>query len=518
MADKEVRCAIYARVSDDAGLEQDFNSLDAQREAAEAFIKSQTHEGWRQIRTVYDDGGFSAGTLERPALQRLLTDVREGKVDVIVVYKVDRLTRSLADFAKLVELFDQHTTSFVSVTQAFNTTTSMGRLTLNVLLSFAQFEREVTAERIRDKIAASKKKGLWVGGNVPLGYRVENRKLLVDPAEARTVQMIFKRYLALGSMSPLIAELHRKGVRTRKRQLSNGKQRGGIPFTRGPLCHLLRNRVYLGELNHHGNSYPAEHAPIIEPRIFDKVQSQLATNIVETKLARSGNGALLQGILFDDRGNLMTPTYSIKRGVRYRYYACRLLYEGRHSEAGAVRRVSAPDLEKAVVEAAGAVPGANIRSRIQQVVIGPGTVKIILKAVEGQSPQEMEVSWSPKPAKPRREILLPYTDPKKDSRPIRSETRVNVVAAVAKGRDWLNQLISDPELTLETVAQREGRTKRSVQMHLSLSFLAPDILQALIAGKLPRGIGITRLMNLPPSWEKQRLALGLDYAVTANSV
>src|ERR1700761_2035567 len=205
---KKLRFAIYTRVSTDSGLEQDFNSLDAQREASEAYIKSQAHEGWQLIRAAYDDGGFSGGTLERPALQQLLADVRAGQIDIILVYKVDRLTRSLADFAKLVELFDQYGTSFVSVTQAFNTTTSMGRLTLNVLLSFAQFEREVTAERIRDKIAASKKKGIWMGGTVPLGYRVENRKLLIDPAEAETVLMIFRRYLELGSMLPLLTELH----------------------------------------------------------------------------------------------------------------------------------------------------------------------------------------------------------------------------------------------------------------------------------------------------------------------
>jgi site-specific DNA recombinase len=274
---KSLRCAIYTRVSTDAGLEQDFNSLDAQREASEAYIKSQTHEGWRLVRTSYDDGGFSGGTLDRPAMQKLLGDIRAGLIDVILVYKVDRLTRSLADFAKLVELFDAHGVSFVSVTQAFNTTSSMGRLTLNVLLSFAQFEREVTGERIRDKIAASKKKGIWMGGSVPLGYRVENRKLIVDSDEAATVRMIFERYLELGSMPALLAELHDKSVRTRLRQNTSGPI-GGVPYTRGPLGYLLKNRVYLGEIVHKDQCYPGEHVAILDRALFDAVRARMAEN------------------------------------------------------------------------------------------------------------------------------------------------------------------------------------------------------------------------------------------------
>src|SRR5271169_6779829 len=252
-----LRCAIYTRVSTEHGLEQEFNSLDNQREASEAYVKSQAHEGWKLIRTHYDDGGYSGGTMDRPALKRLLDDVRARRIDVVVVYKVDRLTRSLADFAKLVELFDAHQVSFVSVTQAFNTTTSMGRLTLNVLLSFAQFEREVTGERIRDKIAASKKKGIWVGGVVPLGYQVVDRKLIVDEAEANTVRLIFDRYLELGSIQALLQDLRERGVVTRRRTLATGRTIGGIPFTKGPLAYLLKNRMYLGELNHGANSYPA---------------------------------------------------------------------------------------------------------------------------------------------------------------------------------------------------------------------------------------------------------------------
>src|SRR5262249_14875758 len=245
---KPVRCAIYTRVSTDQGLEQDFNSLDAQYDASQAYIRSQAHAGWSLLRAKYEDGGFSGGNTDRPALQRLLDDVRAGKVDVIVVYKVDRLTRSLADFAKLVELFDKHSVSFVSVTQQFNTTTSMGRLTLNVLLSFAQFEREVTSERIRDKIAASKRKGLWVGGLAPLGYDTKDRKISVNEAEADRVRTIFHSYLRLGSLSLLMAELRKQGIVTKVRTLKSGATVGGIPFTRGPLAHLLRNRFYIGEV------------------------------------------------------------------------------------------------------------------------------------------------------------------------------------------------------------------------------------------------------------------------------
>src|SRR6478609_8018599 len=244
---KPIRCAIYTRVSTDAGLDQEFNSLDAQYDASQAYIRSQAHAGWSLLRTRYDDGGFSGGSTDRPALQRLLDDVRAGKVQIIVVYKVDRLTRSLADFAKLVELFDIHGVSFVSVTQQFNTTTSMGRLTLNVLLSFAQFEREVTSERIRDKIGASKRKGLWLGGVVPLGYQANDRKITVVADEAKTVRRIFRRYLDLGSLNLLLADLRRTGIKTKLRPLSNGRTIGGIPFTRGSLAAFLRNRFYIGE-------------------------------------------------------------------------------------------------------------------------------------------------------------------------------------------------------------------------------------------------------------------------------
>jgi DNA invertase Pin-like site-specific DNA recombinase len=334
-----LRGAIYTRVSSDQGLEQDFNSLDAQREAAEAYVKSQAHEGWKLLRGYFDDGGYSGGSVERPALQRLMEFVKAERIDIIVVYKVDRPTRSLADFAKLVELFDAHKVSFVSVTQSFNTTTSMGRLTLNVLLSFAQFEREVTGERIRDKIEASKKKGLWMGGVVPMGYRVEDRKLVVDEEEASVVRRIFERYLALGSILALQRELRESGVLTRSRKMANGKTIGAVSLTNGPLSYILKNRHYLGEINHKGRSWPGEHASIIDADLFEAVRAQLNENLNRTANQKSQSGALLIGKIFDDRGNPMSPSHAVKKRMRYRYYVSAPIAQGRKDEAGSVARV-----------------------------------------------------------------------------------------------------------------------------------------------------------------------------------
>ena len=271
---KLFRCAIYTRKSTEHNLDLEFNSLDAQREACEAYIKSQAHEGWRLVHDHYDDGAFSGASLDRPALQELLTGVQAGKIDIIVVYKVDRLTQSLADFAKLVELFDQYSVSFVSVTQSFNTTSSMGRLTLNVLLSFAQFEREVIGERVRDKIAASKAKGIWVGGSIPLGYTSVNKKLLVVPEEAETVRLIFRRYLEVGSIGALTEQLDREGIRTKRQVLSSGKTRGGIRFGVGPLAHFLRNRFYIGEVVYRSAVHRGEHEPIVDRALFEAVQAR----------------------------------------------------------------------------------------------------------------------------------------------------------------------------------------------------------------------------------------------------
>ena len=295
---RRVRCAVYTRKSSDEGLEQEFNSLHAQREACEAFIRSQKHEGWICLPESYDDGGISGATMGRPALQRLLDDLRGGKVDVVVVYKVDRLTRSLADFAKIVEILDRHTASFVSVTQQFNTTSSMGRLTLNVLLSFAQFEREVTGERIRDKIAASKRRGMWMGGTPPLGYDAKDRKLVVNESEAKTVRHIFRRYLELASVRLLKQELDAHGIVSKSHVSLEGRQWGGRPLARGALYLLLQNRLYIGEIVHRDNHYPGDHAPIIEQNLWVRAQALLTANAVDRRHGGgSKNPSLLAGLL-----------------------------------------------------------------------------------------------------------------------------------------------------------------------------------------------------------------------------
>ena len=316
---RKLRCAIYTRKSSEEGLEQAFNSLDAQREAGAAFVLSQKHEGWSVLPALYDDGGFSGGNAERPALKRLIVDIEAGKIDVVVVYKVDRLTRALSDFAKLVEVFDRHEVSFVSITQQFNTTTSMGRLTLNVLLSFAQFEREVSGERIRDKIAASKKKGMWMGGFPPLGYDVQNRKLVVKKDEARTVLHIFRRYLHLKSVHALRTDLDGAAIRSKRRIRPDGAEYGGQKLSRGALYLMLQNRIYRGEITHKGNAYPGEHPAIVEKPLWDDVQAVLVSNRVERATgANTKQPSLLAGIAFDESGERLTPTQIGRASCRER--------------------------------------------------------------------------------------------------------------------------------------------------------------------------------------------------------
>src|SRR5476649_507052 len=347
-----VRCAIYTRVSTDQRLEQDFNSLDAQYDASQAYIRSQAHAGWTLIRSKYDDGGFSGGNTDRPALQRLLDDVRAGKIDVIVVYKVDRLTRSLADFAKLVELFDRHGVSFVSVTQQFNTTTSMGRLTLNVLLSFAQFEREVTSERIRDKIAASKRKGIWVGGTLPLGYHVKEGKVAVIEDEAERVRQIYRLYLELGGVNALVRDLRERNIRTKSRLLATGATRGGILFGRGSLFYLLRNHFYIGEVKYKDEILPGEQPAIMDRALFDAVQQKLTDQWTNRTTIRNASDYLLAGLLFDDAGHRMIPTHATKAGVRYRYYVSlpHLHGESKIASVGSVSRIPAAEIEDIIVK------------------------------------------------------------------------------------------------------------------------------------------------------------------------
>ena len=348
---RKVRCAVYTRKSSEEGLDMDFNSLDAQREAGEAYVASQRQEGWLLVPDRYDDGGFSGGTLERPALQRLLRDIEAGRVDVVVVYKIDRLSRVLMDFAKLVEVFDRHGVTFVSITQSFNTTTSMGRLTLNILLSFAQFEREVIGERIRDKFAASRKRGLWMGGCPPLGYDVRDRKLVVNEAEARLIRHIFERFLQVGSATLLVKELNAAGHRTKSWTTRDGKARHGHAFDTGLLYKLLRNRVYLGEAVHKGQSYPGEHAAIIHKVLWERVHGMMAGTAphVRANRTRRQTPALLRGLIFGPTGCAMTPCHTRRGGKLYRYYRSTDAIK-RGAGACPIGSVPAGEIEAAVID------------------------------------------------------------------------------------------------------------------------------------------------------------------------
>ncbi|MGE3149407.1 MAG: recombinase family protein [Pseudorhodoplanes sp.] len=516
---KTVRCAIYTRVSTDQGLEQDFNSLDAQYDASQAYIRSQAHAGWTLVRSKYDDGGFSGGNTDRPALQTLLEDVRLGRIDVIVVYKVDRLTRSLADFAKLVELFDAHGVSFVSVTQQFNTTTSMGRLTLNVLLSFAQFEREVTSERIRDKIAASKRKGLWVGGMVPLGYDTRDRKITVNEDEAERVRTIFRTYLKLGSLNLVMAELRKRRISTKPRTLKTGKAIGGIPFTRGPLAHLLRNRFYIGEVAFKGEVLKGEQPAIVNRKLFEAVQARLTEQTTCHNVRKAKSEALLIGLLFDDRGNRMGPTHARKASIKYRYYVSTTLLNGQADRSGSVHRVPAQEIETAVIRVVrdSIKAGADlsdqefVQAHIKRVELGAEEliIQITDAADRDIATKSIRVPWH-KTNGPRRRELLPSAETSAHrTRPIRSETRATLVAAIARGRRYLDELISDPTASAETIAKREGVSARKINMTISLAFLAPNLVKAAIEGTLPHGMGVTRLTDLPAEWLRQHEALGL---------
>ena len=524
-APKSVRCAIYTRVSTDQGLDQDFNSLDAQYDASQAYIRSQAHAGWTLLRAKYDDGGFSGGNTNRPALQQLLENVRAEKVDVIVVYKVDRLTRSLADFAKLVELFDKHNVSFVSVTQQFNTTTSMGRLTLNVLLSFAQFEREVTSERIRDKIAASKRKGLWVGGMAPIGYDTKDRKISINEAEADRVRTIFRSYLKLGSLNLLMANLRKRGIVTKARTLKTGDAVGGIPFMRGPLAHLLRNRFYIGEVAFNGEVLAGEQPAIVDRNLFDAVQAKLNEQLNNHNAARMKSEALLAGRIFDDRDNRMSPSHARKRGIKYRYYLSAALFQGRAERAGSICRVPAVDIEALVIKSVREHLNPSMpiddRSLVSTHVVRVEVQadQLVIQLTQAQKSNRkrvgaegiLHVPWQKTPSTRRREILLPGpVSPKgQNARPIRSETRATLVASIARGRRWLDELVADPSANAETIAERESCSIRKVNMMISLAFLAPYLVKAAIEGRLPHGMGVVRLCDLPAEWSRQNQMLGL---------
>jgi site-specific DNA recombinase len=507
-APKTLRCAIYTRKSTEHGLELEFNSLDAQREACEAYIKSQASQGWKALPQLYDDPAFSGGNLERPALKRLLADIEAGRVDVVVVYKIDRLTRSLADFAKLVEAFDARSISFVAVTQQFNTTTSMGRLTLNVLLSFAQFERELSSERVRDKIAASRAKGKWTGGNIPFGYRIENKKLVIDDQEAKVLQYIFKRYLELGSFGSLVLDLDAKSIRSRTKKAKKSDARVASPFTYGPLAYLLNNRLYIGEVPHKDKWHPGEHPPIIARATFDAVQTKLAANSVTRKNRRSESGALLMGKLFDDRDNRMSPSYSTKKGVRYRFYVSAALLRGRKAEAGSLTRISATELEAAVLQAVrvecdrpdpAVTPDAElIEIHVERVVVSKKSVTIVLSPQLGLQ-----------------NLTLPWIHTANGSTPLhRADDSIEadpiLVHAVARSHSRIRDLADGRFDTVEALAASAKAHPKMLRQELRLAFLAPDILAAILQGDQPAGLTLTAMLpTLSLSWAAQRRTIGL---------
>jgi site-specific DNA recombinase len=511
------RCAIYTRKSSDEGLDQEFNSLDAQREAGEAYVKSQSSEGWVLLPAHYDDGGYSGGSMERPALKALLADVEAGLVDVIVVYKIDRLTRSLADFVRMVELFDRQGVSFVSVTQSFNTTSSMGRLTLNVLLSFAQFEREVTGERIRDKIAASKAKGMWMGGTLPLGYDLptdKSRALVVNEREAEIVRHIFRSYIRLQSVHALERELGAEGIVTKVQKRRDGSQRGGVPFSRGALFHLLRNRTYLGLIVHKDKQHQGAHESIVEQQLFDKAQA-----LLDEKARRSQQQqpetrkAMLVGRLFDADGNPMSPSFSRgKSGRIYRYYVSAPLQQGARLGRDTPRRVSARVIDSFIADLAerlwprddqrlGLIDRAELHrgslhllvSRKAGAMIADGECADIDTFSEGQQtriivPMQLGTSTSRRSGSGENRI-------RRDPSLIRALRKAH--AMVGKGEDGM------PLLDAAPLSPYDRKLVR-------LAFLAPDIQRAIIEGRQPAGFTLHAFikMDVPAGWQDHRVALG----------
>src|SRR4030088_2510302 len=451
-----------------------------------------------------------------------------------------RLTRSLADFAKLVELFDGHGVSFVSVTQQFNTTTSVGRLTLNVLLSFAQFEREVTSERIRDKIAASKRKGLWVGGMVPLGYATKDRKIVVVEDEAERVRIIFRRYLELGSLNLLMADLRDRGIATKVRSHSTGRTIGGIPFTRGPLAHLLRNRFYIGEVAYKDEVFAGAQSAILDRDLFDVVQAKLDDQLTNYTASRAKSEALLIGSIYDDRGNRMSPSHARKQGIRYRYYISAPLLQGQAGSAGSIPRVSAAEIEAVVLQAVRDHLKDSVRTderdlistHLIRVELHADHLAVELKGPTGTAPKGdrrparhgshdkqqdadgidhavLLIPWQKNPSKRRREIIVPVSASARDLRPIRAETRVTLVTSIARGRRWLDEIVTGKVTGVEQIAARDICSVRQVNMTISLAFLAPDLVKAAVEGRLPRGIGIARLRDAPVDRARQQAMLGL---------
>jgi site-specific DNA recombinase len=567
-----VRCAIYTRKSSEEGLEQTFNSLDAQREACLSYIESQRHEGWRALSTTYDDGGFSGGTMDRPALTQLLADVEAGRLETIVVYKVDRLTRSLADFARIVERLEAAGVSFVSVTQQFSTTSSMGRLTLNVLLSFAQFEREVTGERIRDKIAASKRKGMWMGGQVPLGYDLHDRQLLVNPEEADRVRLIFHLYLDLKCVHRLTVELDKRGIRSKTRLHQTGRTSGGHAFCRGALYAILKNRLYLGEIAHRGAVYPGQQDAIVAPELYDAVQALLAAN---NQAKRTGvyakDPSLLAGLLFDDRGHRLTPIHTIRRGKRYRYYVSQAVLQNKTAQQGRVCRIPALEIEQHITRsletwlATGrelldqlAPPADDTATRTAMLASAkawrdlgtrePAQVRAFLLATVRRVTVEETAVQIALSRSGMRAVLVRGTDiPSTGLAPTRGQedqddlmqvsirvrltrcgggmrlivpagesggertTRPNVVLikAVARAHVWYERLLSGEASSLQAIAREHGVMPRYVRRILRCAFLAPDLVEAILQGRQPPELTLAGLCHtLPLDWVEQRKEFG----------
>jgi len=544
MTPKKIRCAVYTRKSSEEGLEQAFNSLDAQREACEAYIKSQVGEGWVCSPDLYDDGGISGGTMDRPSLKALLADIALGLVDCVVVYKVDRLTRSLTDFAKIIEAFDAKGVSFVSVTQAFNTTSSMGRLTLNVLLSFAQFEREVTGERIRDKIAASKKKGMWMGGIPPLGYDLPTdkatRALAVNEAEASTVRDIFQRYLRLESVNAVRDELARDGVVSKRWTTAKGRVVGGCAFTTGSIFHLLQSRVYVGEITHGKLAFPGIHRPLVDRELFDSVQKQLAANT--SRRARAGEGgpaSLLKGLVFDAEGHRMGPAFAYaKSGKRHAYYVSVPLQKAIKLKADTIGRVSAAPLEELVLDRMRRLAGrpcdglAELRRLIRRIDIEPETIRLSVDAatlIEGdaegafgrlqsrlvgddrldrpkRNAHTLQVIISVRPVFRGGRTWIVSTDGKAS---VRSADR-SLLKALALAHRGLADYNAAPTQSPAQWRQAQAVPDSYLRRLMGAAFLAPDIQRAILEGRQPAGLTGAQLMNagIPLAWADQRKALG----------
>jgi site-specific DNA recombinase len=506
-----VRCAIYTRKSTEHGLELEFNSLHAQRDACEAYIKSQASQGWRALPQHYDDPAYSGGNLDRPALQQLLKDIDAGRVDVIVVYKIDRLTRSLADFAKLVEAFDAKSISFVAVTQQFNTTTSMGRLTLNVLLSFAQFERELSSERVRDKVAASRRKGKWTGGTVPLGYDTKDKKLVTNKVEAGTVRHIFKRYLELQSFGKLVEDLDKKGIVTKRRDTRVPKFNGGIPFTYGPLAYFLKNRIYRGEMHHGGKWFPGEHAAVVDRATFDGVQQLLASKSNGRKAKRSESGALLMGKLYDDKGNLMSPSYSSKNGVRYRFYVSSALLRGRKTAAGSVGRIPAAEIENAVLAALEANRmdrdsnnESDPTSSVEHVVIACDHLQIRIAAGKADgdgTAQEIRIARSAKSTD-----AVAVVEGNSGSGEAHNES---LIQSIVRAHVWIERLRNGAYESIEALAEANCLHPKVVRQALRLAFLSPHVTSVILEGGQPAELSLARIPKLLPlPWTEHRHLLG----------